>query len=83
MVARIIVTEISPQVETWLGDSWRRILAVGLGMLLVGIAILTFPRLIAALLAIVVFVAASLVLATAYHLWQLQKTSRASEVEID
>ena len=83
MVARIIVTEISPQVETWLGDSWPRILAVGLGLLLAGVVILALPRLIAALLAIVFFVAASLVLVTAYHLWQLQRTNRASQVEID
>ncbi|MFB0515482.1 MAG: hypothetical protein ACETWG_02620 [Candidatus Neomarinimicrobiota bacterium] len=83
MVPRFIYTEISPQLESWLGRSWPRILAVGLGLILAGILVLTFPRLVAFLVALVFFLAAAVVLLTAYHLWQLSRSDRKTHIEID
>ena len=83
MVTRIIYTEISPQLEAWFGQSWPRILAVGLGLVLAGILVLTFPRLVAFLVALALFLAAAVVLLTAYHLWQLSRPDNATHVKID
>ena len=83
MVKRIIYTEISPQLEAWFGQSWPRILAVGLGLVLVGILVLTFPRLDAFLVALALFLAAAVVLLTAYRLWQLSRSDHATQVKID
>ncbi len=83
MVTRFIYTEISPQLEDWLGRSWPRILAVGIGLVLAGLLILTFPRLVAFLVALIFFLAAAVVILTAYHLWQLSKSGQTTNVEID
>ena len=83
MVTRIIYTEISPQLEAWFGQSWPRILAVGLGLVLAGILVLTFPRLVAFLVALALFLAAAVVLLTAYHLWKLSQTDHVTEVKVD
>jgi len=83
MVTRIIYTEISPQLEAWFGQSWPRILAVGLGLVLAGILVLTFPRLVAFLVALALFLAAAVMLLTAYHLWQLSRTDHVTEVKVD
>lgn len=83
MVKRIIYTEISPQLEAWFGQSWPRILAVGLGLVLAGILVLTFPRLVAFLIALALFLAAAVVFLTAYRLWQLSRSHHATHVKID
>ncbi|MEE9161725.1 MAG: hypothetical protein V3U35_02040 [Candidatus Neomarinimicrobiota bacterium] len=83
MVTRIIVTEISPQLEGILGNTWPRLLTAGLVLLLAGIVVVTFPRLIAALFALVLFAAAALVFLSAYHLWQLSRANQTSGIEID
>jgi uncharacterized membrane protein HdeD (DUF308 family) len=83
MITRIIYTEISPQLESWLGRSWRRILAVGIGLILAGILVLTFPRLVAFLVSLVFFLAAAVVILTAYHLWQLSRSNVTDHVDID
>ena len=83
MVTRIIYTEISPQLEAWFGQSWPRILAVGLGLVLAGILVLTFPRLVAFLIALALFLAAAVVLLTAYHLWQLSRSDHTTHIKID
>jgi len=83
MVTRFIYTEISPQLESWLGRSWQRILAVGIGLILAGMLVLTFPRLVAFLVALVFFFAAAVVLLTAYHLWQLSRPHRPTRVKVD
>jgi len=83
MVTRIIYTEISPQLEAWFGQSWPRILAVGLGLILAGILVLTFPRLVAFLVALALFLTAAVVLLTAYHLWKLSRTDHVTHVKID
>lgn len=83
MVTRIIYTEISPQLEAWFGKSWPRILAVGLGLILSGVLVLTFPRLVAFLIALALFLAAAVVLLTAYHLWQLSRSDRATHIKVD
>jgi len=83
MVTRIIYTEISPQLEAWFGDSWPRILAVGLGLVLAGILVLTFPRLVAFFIALALFLAAAVVLLTAYHLWQLSRSDHTTHIKID
>ena len=83
MVTRIIYTEISPQLEAWFGKSWPRILAVGLGLVLAGILVLTFPRLVAFLVAVVLFLAAAAVILTAYHLWKLSRSDHVTQVKVD
>ncbi len=83
MVTRFIYTEISPQLEDWLGRSWPRILAVGIGLVLAGLLILTFPRLVAFLVALIFFLAAAVVILTAYHLWQLSRPDQTTHIEID
>ena len=83
MVTRIIYTEISPQLEAWFGQSWPRILAVGLGLVLAGILVLTFPRLVAFLVALALFLAAAVVLLTAYRLWKLSRSDHVTEVKVD
>ena len=83
MVTRIIYTEISPQLEAWFGESWPRILAVGLGLVLAGILVLTFPRLVAFFIALALFLAAAVVLLTAYHLWQLSRSDHTTHIKID
>ena len=83
MVTRIIYTEISPQLEAWFGQSWPRILAVGLGLVLAGILVLTLPRLVAFLVALTLFLAAAVVLLTAYRLWKLSQTDHITEVKVD
>ena len=83
MVTRSIYTEISPQLEAWFGQSWPRILAVGLGLVLAGILVLTFPRLVAILIALALFLAAAVVLLTAYHLWQLSRSDHTTHIKID
>jgi len=83
MVTRIIYTEISPQLEAWFGQSWPRIMAVGLGLVLAGIFALTFPRLVAFLIALVLFLSAAVVLLTAYHFWQLSRTGHTTHTTVD
>ena len=83
MVTRIIYTEISPQLEAWFGQSWPRILAVGLGLVLAGLLVLTFPRLVAFLVALALFLAAAVVLLTAYHLWKLSRPDHVTKVKVD
>ncbi len=83
MVTRIIYTEISPQLEAWFGQSWPRILAVGLGLVLAGILVLTFPRLVAFLVALALFLAAAVVLLTAYRLWKLSRPDHVTKVKVD
>ena len=83
MVKRIIVTEISPQLQRWLGESWPKVLATGIGLVLAGIFVLALPRLVAAILAIAIFIAAALVLVTAYNLWQLHTSDQANRIEVD
>jgi len=83
MVTRIIYTEISPQLEAWFGESWPRILAVGLGLVLAGLLVLTFPRLVAFFIALALFLAAAVVLLTAYHLWQLSRSDHTTHIKID
>ncbi len=83
MVTRIIYTEISPQLEAWFGQSWPRILAVGFGLVLAGILVLTFPRLVAFFIALALFLAAAVVLLTAYHLWQLSRSDHTTHIKID
>jgi uncharacterized membrane protein HdeD (DUF308 family) len=76
MVKRFIYTEISPTLEEWLGRSWQKILAAGLGLILAGILVLTFPRLVALLVALAFFLAAGVILLTAYHMWQLSRPGK-------
>lgn len=83
MVTRFIYTEISPQLEDWLGRSWPRILAIGMGLVLAGLLVLTFPRLVAFLVAMIFFLAAAVVILTAYHLWQLSRSDQTTHIEID
>ena len=83
MVSRIIITEISPQLQKWLGESWPKVLATGLGLVLAGILVLALPRLIAAIIAIALFIGAALVLVTAYHMWQLHTSDEATRIEVD
>lgn len=83
MVTRIIYTEISPQLESWFGRSWPKILAVGLALILAAIFVLIFPRLVAALIALGLFLGAGVFIATAVHLWQLSRASRGTSIDID
>lgn len=83
MVTRIIYSEVSPQLEAWFGQSWPRILAVGLGLVLAGILVLTFPRLVAFLVALTLFLAAAVVFLTAYHLWKLSRTDHVTHTKVD
>ncbi|UCD38561.1 MAG: hypothetical protein JSW54_03530 [Fidelibacterota bacterium] len=83
MVTRIIYTEISPQLQKWLGESWQKILALGIGLILAGILVLVLPRLVAFLIALVFFFAAAVVIMAAYHLWQLSRTGQTTHIEID
>ncbi|UCH10330.1 MAG: hypothetical protein JSU61_00085 [Fidelibacterota bacterium] len=83
MVTRIIYTEISPQLEAWLGRSWQKVLAVGLGLILAGIIVLALPRLFAFLIALGLFLAAAVVILTAYRLWQLSRPGGETHTDID
>ena len=83
MVTRIIYSEVSPQLEAWLGRSWQKVLAVGLGLILAGIIVLALPRLIAFLIALALFLAAAVVILTAYHLWQLSRPGSETHIDID
>lgn len=83
MVTRIIYTEISPQLESWFGRSWAKILAVGLMLILAAIFVLVFPRLVAALIALGLFLSAGVVITAAVHLWQLSRASQGTSVDLD
>lgn len=83
MVTRIIYTEISPQLESWFGRSWPKILAIGLVLILAAIIVLTFPRLVAALIALGLFLAAGVFIATAVHFWQLSRAGQGTPIDID
>ncbi len=83
MFTRTIYTEVSPQLEEWLGRSWQRILTAGLALILAGVLVLTFPRLVAFLVAMVFFLAAAVVLITAYHLWQLSRPGSSAPTDVD
>ncbi len=83
MFTRIIYTEVSPQLEEWLGRSWQRILAAGIALILAGVLVLTFPRLVAFLVAMVFFLAAAVVLIAAYHLWQLSRPGSSAPTDVD
>ena len=76
MVTRFIYTEISPTLEEWLGQSWKKILGAGLGLIFAGILVLTFPRLVALLIALGFFLAAGIFLLTAWHMWRLSKPGK-------
>jgi len=80
MVTRIIYTEFSPRIESIMGRSWSRIGAVGLGFIFAGMFVLTFPRFIAGLVAVGLFLTAGTILVTAYHLWQLNRAEGETEV---
>jgi hypothetical protein len=69
--------------EAWLGRSWQKVLAVGLGLVLAGIIVLALPRLIAFLIAVGLFLAATVVILTAYHLWQLSRSGGETHIDID
>ena len=83
MVTRIIYTEISPQLESWFGRSWPKILAIGLVLILAAIIVLTFPRLVAALIAPGLFLAAGVIIPTAVHFWQLSRTGQGTPIDLD
>ena len=73
MVTGTIYTEFSPRLESILGRSWRRMAGVGLGLAVVGLIVLSLPRLIVGLIALGFFILAGITLASAYHLWQLSQ----------
>ena len=83
MVTRIIYTEISPQLESWFGRSWPKILAVGLMLILAAIFVLVFPRLVATLIALGLFLSAGVVITTAVHIWQLSRASQGTSIDVD
>ena len=83
MVTRIIYSEVSPQLEAWFGQSWLRVLSVGLVLALAGILVLVFPRLVAFLVALVFFLAAAVVLLTAYRFWKMGRSDSTEQVSID
>ncbi len=83
MVTRIIYSEVSPQLEAWFGQSWIRVLAVGLVLALAGILVLVLPRLVAFLVALVFFLAAAVVLLTAYRFWRISRSDSPEQSSID
>ena len=80
MVTRIIYSEFSPRIESIMGRSWSRVGAMGLGFVFAGMFVLTFPRLIATLIALGLFLTAGTILVTAYHLWQMNKAEPEAEI---
>jgi len=83
MFTRIIYTDVSPSIENLIGRSWPKVLAAGLALGIAGLFVLTFPRLVAFLVALAFFAAAGLVLMTAFHLWQLSRAERDSSIHVD
>lgn len=83
MFTRIIYTDVSPSIENLIGRSWQKILAAGLILVFAGLFVLTFPRLVAFLVALAFFAAAGLVLMTAFHLWQLSRPERDGAIHVD
>ncbi|MCK4579312.1 MAG: hypothetical protein KAU50_11010 [Candidatus Marinimicrobia bacterium] len=83
MVIHFLRTDFAPRVEGLFGGSWAKLLSMGLTLLLGGVLILSFPRLVAFLIAVVFFLGAAMVLSTAYHLWQLERSERGTTIDVD
>ena len=82
MITSTIYTEFSHRLESILGQSWRRMLGVGLGLGLAGLIVLSLPRLVVGLIALGFFIVAGITLTSAYHLWKLSR-DEGSAVEVD
>ncbi len=82
MFTRVIFTDVSSQFETWADRSWSKILAGGLALLLAGIIVLIFARLVAFLLALALFAVGGFAVKIAWQLWQAS-TEEVAHVEVD
>jgi hypothetical protein len=82
MFTRVIFTDVSSQFETWADKSWSKILAGGLTLLLAGIFVLAFARLVAFLIALALFAAAGFALKSAWMLWKAT-TEEVTHIEVD
>ncbi|MEE9466490.1 MAG: hypothetical protein V3W14_13055 [Candidatus Neomarinimicrobiota bacterium] len=83
MFTRTIWTEYTPRLEDWLERSWSKVLALGLGMVLAGLVVLIFARLVALLIALALFFGAAMALNSAYRLWQLSRERTKEPVDTD
>ncbi|MCH7529420.1 MAG: hypothetical protein IIB43_03625 [Candidatus Marinimicrobia bacterium] len=70
MFTSTIWTAYTPRLEEWLDRSWSKVLALGLALLLTGIIVMIFARLVALLIALGLFFGGALALNSAYGLWQ-------------
>ncbi len=79
MFTRTIWTDYSPRLEDWLERSWSKVLALGLSMILAGLVVLIFARLVALLIALALFFGGAMALNSAYRLWQLSRELTTEE----
>lgn len=82
MFTRVTFTDASTQFETWADNSWSKILAGGLALLLAGIVVLVFARLVAFLIALALFAAGGFAVKIAWQLWQAS-TEEVAHIEVD
>ncbi len=71
MFTSTIWTAYTPRLEDWMDRSWSKVLALGLSLILAGIIVMIFARLVALLIALGLFFGGALALNSAYRLWQL------------
>lgn len=81
MFTSTIWTAYTPQLEEWLDRSWSKVLALGLALILTGIIVMIFARLVALLITLVLFFGGALALNSAYRLWQVGRELSPPEPE--
>ncbi len=83
MFTHTIWTAYTPRLEDWLDRSWSKVLALGLSLILAGIIVIIFARLVALLITLGLFFGGALVLNSAYRLWQLGRELSPQQPEDD
>ncbi len=73
MFTSTIWTAYTPRLEEWLDRSWSKVLALGLALILTGIIVMIFARLVALLITLGLFFGGAVALNSAYRLWQLSR----------
>ncbi len=83
MFTHTIWTAYTPRLEDWLDRSWSKVLALGLSLILAGIIVMIFARLVALLITLGLFFGGALVLNSAYRLWQLSREVATDQTNVD
>ncbi len=73
MFTSTIWTAYTPRMEDYLGRSWSKVLALGLALILAGIIVMIFARLVALLITLGLFFGGAMAINSAYRLWQLSR----------